>query len=288
VSTPEAKRHPHRAHRKPALAVLASASLLVGAPSHAGHAHLSHLAAVVRGGEGPPTLVLLHGYAAKATDWVPFATTIVLPAGGRYVFPQAPEPTRPPDGPIGGRAWWRLDLESHVRAGSQLPDLATFHPLGIDAAAASVRALVRERASSGSLFLGGFSQGAMVASQIAFTTDDAITALVLLSGTPVDVATWRRGFARRRGLPVFMSHGRADRILPFAADERFARELAAAGLKVTWVPFEGGHDVPAPVVAALNAFLAPLLRINDEKTRPVGHADEREEPAPSSRSRHRS
>jgi len=272
------------------VAALAFASLFVdvAARSHAGRAHLSHLAAVVRGGEGPPTLVLLHGYAAKATDWVPFATTIVLPPGGRYVFPQGPESTRPPDGPLGGRAWWRLDLESHLRAGSQLPDLAAFHPPGIDAAAARVRALVRVRASSGSLLLGGFSQGAMVASEIAFTTDDAVTALVLLSGTPVDVATWRRGFARRRGLPVFMSHGRGDRILPFAADERFARELAAAGLKVTWVPFDGGHEVPAPVVAALNAFLAPLVKVNDEKTRHVEHADEREEPARNSRSRHRS
>jgi predicted esterase len=28
------------------------------------------------------------------------------------------------------------------------------------------------------------------------------------------------------------------------------------GLRVTWFPFDGGHDMPAEVVTALNAFLA--------------------------------
>ena len=168
----------------------------------------------------------------------------------------------PPDGPLGGRAWWRLDLESHLPPGRKLPDLSATHPPGIDVAAASVHALLHDLSwrPGGPVVLGGFSQGAMVASDLAFTSGDEITALVLLSGTPVDEATWRRGFASRRGLPVFISHGRADAILPFAAAERFQQELAAAGLAVTWVPFDGGHEVPAQVVTALNAFLAPILR----------------------------
>jgi predicted esterase len=29
-----------------------------------------------------------------------------------------------------------------------------------------------------------------------------------------------------------------------------------AGLQVTWFPFDGGHEIPAEVVTALNAFLA--------------------------------
>src|SRR5881394_3457654 len=71
------------------------------------------LAMLVRGGEGPPTLVLLHGYGSNAEDWEAFTGTVAMPHGTRFVFPEAPETTVPPDGPIGGRAWWRLDLESH-------------------------------------------------------------------------------------------------------------------------------------------------------------------------------
>jgi phospholipase/carboxylesterase len=220
-----------------------------------------HLATIVRGGDGPPTLLLLHGYGAKAEDWEPFSRTIAAPPGARFVFPEAPEVTNPPDGPLGGRAWWRLDLAAYIPPGTRLPDMAASHPRGLDDAAASVRTLLHDlsRAKHGPVVLGGFSQGAMVAGDLAFTTNDDIAALVLLSGTPVDEASWRQGLARRRGLHVFISHGRADHTLPFASAERLQRELSAAGLEVTWVPFDGGHDVPAPVVHALNTFLAPII-----------------------------
>jgi phospholipase/carboxylesterase len=219
------------------------------------------LTTLVRGGEGPPTLLLLHGYGAKAEDWEPFSKTIAVPSHARFVFPEAPQITKPPDGPLGGRAWWRLDLAAYKSPRTLLPDLASSHPRGLDDAAASVRALLHElsRGKHGPVVLGGFSQGAMVAGDLAFTTGDDIAALVLLSGTPVDEAAWRRGLARRRGLPVFISHGRADHTLPFAGAERLQRELREAGLVVTWVPFDGGHEVPARVVVKLNAFLAPIV-----------------------------
>ena len=57
--------------------------------------------------------------------------------------------------------------------------------------------------------------GAMVACEVAFQSDEPLAALVVLSGTPVDRAGWRERMSRRQGLPVFMSHGRADNILPF-------------------------------------------------------------------------
>jgi phospholipase/carboxylesterase len=240
--------------------VIALAALSVAA-LNARRPWAARLTTITRGGEGPPTLVLLHGYGSNASDWEPFTGTLAVPAHTHFVFPEAPETTVPPDGPIGGRAWWRLDLEDHVRRGQQLPDLSATDPPGLDASASLVHTLLLDlsRAPGGPVVLGGFSQGAMVASDLAFTTDDDVAALVLLSGTPVDETTWRRGFAKRRGLRVFVSHGRADPILSFAAAERFQRELADAGLAVTWVPFDGGHEIPGQVVAALNAFLAPVL-----------------------------
>jgi phospholipase/carboxylesterase len=215
---------------------------------------------IVRGGKGPPTLLLLHGYGATARAWLPFTKTIDVPRSSRFVFPEGTEKTSPPDGPIGGRAWWRLDLEKHIPAGARLPELASTHPPGLDEAADRVRALLQRvrRSPGGPIVLGGFSQGAMVAADIAFTTDEPIAALIILSGTPIDEAAWRRGLANRRGLSVFVSHGRADPTLPFAAADRFRKTLEAAGLEVTWVPFDGVHEIPSQVVVALNQFLAPI------------------------------
>ena len=212
------------------------------------------------GGSGPPTLVLLHGYGSSAERWVPFTETIRLPPNGRFVFPQAPEVTIPPDGPSDGRAWWRLDLRSHVPAGAAVPDLSTSRLGGLTAAAALVEDAVAriERSTGGPILLGGFSQGAMVASEVAFRSRARIGALILLSGTTVDEASWERGLAERRDMPVFVSHGRADGVLPFAVADRFRRKMEAAGMKVTWVPFGGEHEMPAAVVDALNRFLQTL------------------------------
>lgn len=225
------------------IALYAGVTLLVRRP---------RLTTIVHGPDGPPTMVLLHGYGSSAQHWMPFTGTIAW--RGRFVFPQAAETTVPPDGPTEGRAWWRLGLASHIPAGRSVPDLSATAPAGLKKAAGLVNVLVQSL-PDGPVVLGGFSQGAMVASEVAFLSDVRVDALVLLSGTLVDERTWERHFARRRGLPVFISHGRRDVILPFEVADRFRTKLAAAGLNVTWVPFDGGHEIPAGVVDALNAFL---------------------------------
>ncbi len=95
----------------------------------------------------------------------------------------------------------------------------------------------------------------MVASEVAFRSDTPLAGLVLLSGTVVDEVSWRTNYSRRRGLPVFVAHGLRDEVLPYAASDRMRQELQAAGLDVTWCAFDGGHDIPAEVIVALNRFL---------------------------------
>lgn len=218
------------------------------------------LETVVYGGAGPPTLVLLHGYASSAERWEPFTKTIHWPPGGRFVFPQGPDIALRTDGAPAGHAWWPLDLLSLIPPGQSLPDLSATKPPALKAAAARVEDLIDalHRNPGGPIVLGGYSQGAMVASEVAFRSDVELRALVLLSGTPVDEASWERHFDRRRGTPVFMSHGRGDTTLPFAAAERFRAKLEAAGVKVTWFPFDGGHEIPATVVVELNRFIDGL------------------------------
>ena len=218
------------------------------------------LTTVVYGGPGPPTLVLLHGYGSSAQRWEPFTKTIRWPWNGRFVFPEGPDAARRTDGVSDGRAWWGLDLPSHIPPGQSLPDLSATRPEGLEVAASLVEDLLGalQRSPGGPIVLGGFSQGAMVASEVAFRSDVKLHALVLLSGTLVDEASWERHFDRRRGTAVFMAHGRGDRTLPFATAERFRSKLEAAGVKVTWVPFDGGHEIPAAVVIALNRFIEGL------------------------------
>jgi phospholipase/carboxylesterase len=211
-------------------------------------------------GSGSTPYLLLHGYSSSPRDWLPFTATVHLPNGGRFIFPEGPEETKPPDGPIGGRAWWRFDLASYRPRGEALPELSRAAPEGLARSARTVRTLIaevrdRSRSRPDDTVLGGFSQGAIVSTEIAFRSDEPMRALIILSGNFVDESAWTPGMPARRGLPVFIAHGRHDDVLRFESAERLATAMKQAGLRVTWVPFDGAHEIPASVVTELNRFL---------------------------------
>ena len=212
---------------------------------------VSALSATIRGGQGPVSLVLLHGYGSNAGDWLQFEHKLQVPLSGRLVFPQGPLP-----GPNGARGWWWLNIEGHVPDGERYPDFSIANPVGIKVASRLVRNLLAD--VPGPIVLGGFSQGAMLSAEIAFQTDQELAALVLLGGTTVNEAAWVKRFPGRRMMPIFIAHGRIDGVLPFATMERFQARLKAAGLNVTWFPYDGGHDISDEVIRALNAFVATL------------------------------
>lgn len=234
--------------------------LMVSACSGRDH----RLRVTTAGGKGPPTVVLLHGFGSTAERWLPFAQTIRLPQGPRqiaFMFPEGPYATTPPEGPKGGRAWWHLDLASYIGSPGGLPDLSRGRPDGLDEAVRRISAFLKAQTpliwgKGEPLVLGGFSQGAIVSLETALTTKAPLVALILLSGTIVDEAHLVAALPPRRGLPVFIAHGRSDQVLPFAIAERLAHHMKASGLSVTWFPFDGGHEIPAIVVDELNRFVA--------------------------------
>jgi phospholipase/carboxylesterase len=207
------------------------------------------LDSLVQGGQGPPTVVLLHGYGSRAEDWLQFNEQFSWPPNARVIFPQAPL-----RGPFTGeRGWWWLNIESNIPPGERFPDYSAKDPGGIAVAAKLVRELLRGQPAP--IILGGFSQGAMVSAEVAFNTDQELAGLILLGGTTVHEEQWAEHFAGRRRLPIFIAHGRSDGVLAFEQMERFQARLKTFGLDVTWLPFDGGHDIPTEVVMAMNEFV---------------------------------
>jgi phospholipase/carboxylesterase len=210
-----------------------------------------------------PVVVLLHGFGAPGDDLVSLWRTLAAPRGTRFVFPEAPLDLGPRY--MGGRAWWPIDLEERMRrhALGEPPDL-TQVPEGLAASRAKMLGLLGEvqrtlQPAPGKLVLGGFSQGAMLALDVALHSSEPLAGLVVLSGTQIAANEWATRFEARRGLPVFMSHGRSDEILPFALSEGLRDTLIAHGLRVEWVPFQGGHGIPPGVVDGAGAFLSRVL-----------------------------
>jgi len=107
--------------------------------------------------------------------------------------------------------------------------------------------------------LGGFSQGAMVTTDLALRQDEAPAALVILSGTLLAESEWRARAVRRKGLRVLQSHGRQDPILPFAEAVLLRDLLQESGLAVEFLPFDGPHTISEEALDRLGALLLSLL-----------------------------
>ncbi len=209
--------------------------------------------------DAPLTIVLLHGYAMRPADLAPFAHSLGTPA--YFLLPEGPVSS-----PIGGHAWWTVDLEARESDLARGPrDLTDQYPQGLAAARQQLARFLEAAAAEfppRRVVLGGFSQGGMLALDFVLrsTMTAPVDALVLLSASRLASRDWQPHRPRLRELPVFVSHGSTDRDLAFSAGERLRDFVLESGARTSWVPFEGGHEIPLVVWRGLRKFLSALLK----------------------------
>lgn len=220
---------------------------------------------------GAPTglVILCHGFGAPGSDLVPLHEALVdrAPelASVRFAFPAAPIELQ---GWGDARAWWLIDVEAVARLGADPERLREFRrvePDGLPAARTALRSCVDALVAGSHLdwnqvVLGGFSQGAMITTDLALRAEERCAGLAVLSGTLLTEPVWKEKASRRAGLPVFQAHGRADPILPFGAAESLRDLLKDAGAQVEFHAFNGGHTITAAELDSLAAFLVRTLK----------------------------
>jgi len=220
------------------------------------------------GGGVGPLVVLMHGFGAPGTDLVGLWRVLDVAHEVRFAFPEAPHEI---PGMPGARAWWTLDLGSAERVMAEGPrSYASEIPAGMedatDAVVAMLAAMQAElQVPDAALIIGGFSQGSMAACNAVFTREVSPAALVILSGTPVNLKAWEAGMRKPKRPAVFQSHGRQDPLLSFDAAEQLRDTMQAHGLRVRWSPFRGGHEIPQSVLDDLGGFVSnPELGLSAE------------------------
>lgn len=215
-------------------------------------------------------VVLCHGFGATGTDLAGLVQPLVaiepaLAEQSVFIFPAAPLDISN-RGVRGGLAWWMIDLNRLIY-GPPPEFLEQFRrecPVGLAEAREALLKLIDEAGKHFELkpdrfVLGGFSQGSMLATDVALRLPAAPAALVILSGGLINEAEWR-GLAEKRGpLTVLQSHGRNDSILPFDVGNALHELLVAGGADVEFVPFTGDHEIPLMVVQKMAALLMRLL-----------------------------
>jgi phospholipase/carboxylesterase len=217
-----------------------------------------------KGGGRGPVVILLHGFGAPGDDLVSLADDVPVPPGTRFVFPEGPLSLS--FGPSEARAWWLIDMARIAadQAAGRVRDLSQDIPKGLAPAREAMLAFLKEVERTFSTdprktILGGFSQGAMLSCDVMLRTAQPYAGLIQLSGTLLATQEWVPLLPKRKGLPVFQSHGMQDELLPYVGAERLRDTLTHAGLSVEWHSFRGGHEIPRSVLQRLGPFITKAV-----------------------------
>ncbi|HIG53621.1 MAG TPA: phospholipase [Candidatus Latescibacteria bacterium] len=194
-----------------------------------------------------PLLLLLHGYGSNEEDLIglaPHLDTRLFCVSARAPYEMD----------FGGFAWFNIEMGSgvvRIDFAQAMQSLVQIYAL--------VDALVEEYRST-SVYIAGFSQGASMALSAALKKSQAFAGAISLSGfcgpemMPEDPASVR-------GLPVFMSHGRQDTVIPIAQARASKEMLDPLALDLLYSEYDMPHAIDQPCLVDLAAWLEACLDV---------------------------
>ena len=203
---------------------------------------------VVEVGQGENCVVLFHGYGADCRDLAPIGEFASI-TNTKWIFPNGIL-----QGPGGfGRAWFPID-ENRVLDVNAKNSWHKARPAGLDDARdKALNFLTTLQIPLEKIILGGFSQGAMLACDLAFMLPP-ICGLVVMSGTLLDEANWEVSASSRKGR-FWQCHGRYDEILPYQGAEKLFGLLNTSEWRGEFKSFDGGHEIPPTQLRQLKETL---------------------------------
>jgi phospholipase/carboxylesterase len=200
-------------------------------------------------GDGPfATLLAFHGFGSSALDLLALAPHLL---GGSLlvIAPQGPIRTPLGEGAY-GHAWFP------VTGGAALDRRA------LEAAREALdgfleAALARYPVDPSRLLLLGFSQGGVMAYDLALRRPERFAGLVGLSSwLPAELARSYLATPAHRLLPTLIQHGTSDSMIPLSRAEELLRQLRELGVPVTYREYDMGHQISGESLHDLNVWLA--------------------------------
>ena len=201
-------------------------------------------------------VVLFHGYGASMQDL--YGISNYSQAEYDWYFPNGPISV-----PLGfmmeGRAWFPIDMQELEKAMSTGTH-RSFREKRSDEFDRSkefaLEFLEELRPRYDKLVIGGFSQGAMLASH-TFSQAKA-DGLALLSGTLIDESSLKEVITSPKCESFFQSHGKSDPVLSFQQARDLYDLLVEKNLKGEFIEFNGAHEIPESVLIGLDRYLSDI------------------------------
>ena len=112
------------------------------------------------------------------------------------------------------------------------------------------------------IVLAGFSQGGNIALNAALRYPQALAgALILSSYLSLQARVAVEASAANRSLPIFMAHGTADDVVPYAMADGARTCLSTLGYQVQWHEYAMSHTVCAQEVVDIGNWLVKRLTV---------------------------
>jgi len=178
-----------------------------------------------------PTLVMMHGLTGTANLIRPLAESLLSP-GMNLILPEAtiPHPKR-------GFAWWlRDEPPSEPLNSSALME--------VDESVESIVDFINLQSSEEKLILGGFSQGAAMATEVFMhkKIQHRVLGMVLISGKSVRPKELYEALLDNP-IPVVWMHGETDQIVSMEQAKELCNVIEKANCSILKLQHHKGHMV---------------------------------------------
>lgn len=202
-------------------------------------------------------VVLFHGYGADASDLAPLAGAMNVSTNVDWFFPQGVLEVEL--GPMmSGRAWFPLRQRDFENLSARKVEDRPLTPETEELLTSVAEWLNHLGKLYKNVFIGGFSQGAILTSHSFYRLQFSPAALLLLSGYLSSPSAFPT-LPEQLKVPFFQSHGSSDMVLPISGARQLFDKLTELGLKGEWSEFGGAHEIPMSTIRQLGSFLNGLL-----------------------------
>jgi phospholipase/carboxylesterase len=211
--------------------------------------HTAHVPA----GPGPfPTILALHGFGASAHDLLGIAPLVnqVVPGDDvLFLCPQGPLVLEPAPGQL-AYAWFPLSEANDIEMAALVGARGVLEGFVEDA-------LERYPIDPERLVVMGFSQGGVMAYDLALGRPERFKALVALSTwLPEIVLNALPESEERVALSTLLVHGAQDPMVAIENGRDAKAKLEALGLQPAWGEYEMGHEINQEALRDLLGWMA--------------------------------
>jgi len=195
-------------------------------------------------------VIWLHGLGANYNDFIPLVKEFKLNHCIKFIFPNAPlRPITVNHGHV-MRGWY------DIRDMNNLDD--TVDKDGIHQSIAAVESLIADLISSGykssHIIVAGFSQGGVIAYQLAVQTKYRLGGVLVLSAYLADKDMIDNDSVNKK-TSILACHGKQDMVIPHEVGLEAYNELRTRGFNVSWMSYQMEHGLCLQQVHDISLWL---------------------------------